>query len=86
MFLGYSRHNRNFISALHPAIGTRIRCWKALIDARLLRAEVRSYGLRLRLQFFRFFCLAVEMMPVLQHSFRDFPVGIRHGGLIAAIR
>ena len=86
MLLGHSRHNRNFLSVLHPAIGTRLRCWKALIYARLLRANARSYGLRLRFQFFGLFYLAVEMLPVLQQSLRDFPVGIRHGGLIAAKR
>src|SRR5471032_1703217 len=86
VLLGHSGHNRNFLSVLHPAIGTGIRCRQTLIHARLLRADVRSYGLRLRLQFFRFFCLAVEKRPVLQQSFRDFPVGIRHGGLITAIR
>jgi hypothetical protein len=78
VLLGHSRHNRNFVSALHPAIGARIRCWKALICTRLLRANVSSYGLRLRFQFFRLFYLVVEIMPVLQQSLRDFPVGVRH--------
>jgi hypothetical protein len=63
---------------LHPAIRARIRCWKALIYARLLLANARFYGLRLRFKFFCLSCLSVEMMPVLQQSLRNFPVGIRH--------
>ena len=79
VLLGHSGHNHNFLSALHPAIRARIRRWKALIYACLLRANVRSYGLRLRFQFLRPSCLTVEMIPVLQQSLRDLAGGIRHG-------
>jgi hypothetical protein len=44
----------------------------------LLHADARLYGLGLRLQFCRLFYLTVEELPVLQHSLRDFAVGIRH--------
>jgi hypothetical protein len=76
---GHSGYNHNFLSALHPAIWARIWFWKALIHACLLRADVRSYGVRLRFQFLRPSCLTVEMIPVLQQSLRDFAGGIRHG-------
>jgi hypothetical protein len=78
MLQGHSGHDRNFLSALHPAIGARIRCRKALIYPCWLHADARLYGLGLRLQFRRLFYLTVEELPVLQHSLRDFAVGIRH--------
>lgn len=70
--LGYSGHDRNVLPALYPAIGTCIGGWKALVYPRLLRTNTRSQGLRLRFQFFRLSCLMVELLPVLQQSFRDF--------------
>ena len=45
MLQGHSGHDRNLLSKLYPAIGTRIRCRKALIYACLLHADARLYGL-----------------------------------------
>ncbi|HEX4371330.1 MAG TPA: hypothetical protein VH019_08290 [Rhizomicrobium sp.] len=78
MLLGHSGHDRDFLSVLHPAIRTRIRRRQALIHARILGADARSDGLRLRAQFLGLFNLAVEKNSVLQHSLRDFAVSICH--------
>src|SRR4051812_45718611 len=79
VLLGHARHNNKVLPAQYPAIGARIRCWQALIRARLLGASACSYRVRLRFQFFRLFRFLVEMAPVLEQPFSGFDRSIPHG-------